>query len=96
MNFDGWITDKGKFLKEEFNHKETLIRNGYNLDSSDAAVKAGFTRLVDEGDVLYAEVWFTHYRIAREWLERNASDRTVELSVLNHTAARVFRVNGRL
>lgn len=94
---DGWITDKGKFLQEEFNHKDTLSRNGFDLDCSDAAIRAGFTRLVDEGNVLYAEVWHTYYPTAKDWLEKHATDRDIELTVFNQCgAARVFRINGRL
>lgn len=96
MRLDGWLTNKGDFFKEQFNHKETLAQNGYKLDSSDSAIRAGFSRLVDDGDVLHVEVWFTHYRVAKEWLERNAADRDVELTVLNYSTARVFRVNGRI
>lgn len=95
--YDGWITDKGKFLKEDFSHKETLTKNGYPWSSSDQAIGHGFTRLVDEGGTLTAEVKLSHFEIAKRWLENNVHNRDIEIHVItNQLYPKIIRIGGRL
>ncbi len=95
--YDGWITPEGKFLREEFSHKETLTKHGYPWDSSDQAIDHGFTRLVDEGGTVKADVKFSHFEVAKRWLLNNVHDREIEVFVFSVSPLpRVVRLDGKL
>lgn len=96
IGYDGWVTPDGKFLPEEFSHKETLQKHGFNYES-DQAMKQEFLRLSDNGTSLTAEVWFTKAIWAKEWLQNNIPDREIVLEVFgNSNIPRTFRIDGML
>lgn len=92
QDFNGWLTDKRIFLPQDFSHKLTLTKNGFNFES-DMAIKKGFVRLSDDNVTVYAECWYTVYPEVRNWLLKNVFRKDIEITVSNDVVSKVFRIS---